>query len=685
MKRTMTRLLPGLLLLLLLAVWSAAPARAAESCSANGSVVFEKDSIKVTTCGLDPDPSADGGNPVIWVDVENAGDEDVCLGVAGGVVNGFTNDLFLARYFMDNGRRTMLNADSQFVIPAGGMQRFALGYNSERIPGVELKTLSEMELCFTLAEEAYAVPYYRSEPVVITTGAEAAPVDLDALGTVVLDNDMLKLVIGQQDYDNWFGPFIYIYAENRTDRYLGIFPESAEADGVKCDWLPGGLHVAPGKRCASSIQFESPIRELKGFEKLSLSLSLYKGEDEYNLNEAQERAASETVSVTYPPQVWGEYENGGLALEIQPKYNDLITVTTPTDNEKGVLFTVSETASLEAGKYEGAGWLFSIGTVDEQRLHEMLCGEMSGAQVFAKDREGRYYIWYHPTDVRYERATTEQMRQDQDQWTMLCQWAAEERDRFAQRNGLEAVQYGNTDVDISLARAAWAKDEKHTLSTTEFGPVEINGVDGTPYAEYVMRGGFEWVDAKETPDGEYVVLGFPETDMRVDFFFAPGGYVRVVNSGSETLYQALWFEEEANLAQAMQCWYYAAAEKAGLKAADHTLDAYLGTWAEKTAGRGRITISRAFAPGKVRIEARWPNSAFEETSWTMLAALDAQGGLVYNNGTRTITGYGEGGDSWVTDVVNGASGRFRLNDGGELCWHDDLSERSEDSVFILEN
>lgn len=374
------------------------------------------------------------------------------------------------------------------------------------------------------------------------------------------------------------------------------------------------------------------------------------------------------------------YRNGGLTLEIEPKYNELVTVEIPENDERGILFTVSETASLETGRFEGAGWLFSIGTVSEERLHEMLCVDMSGAQVFARDADGRYFMYYHPTDVRYDRPTVEQMKADQDQWTMLCQWAGSVSNDFADLNGLEDVSYGNTEADILLARSIWAAGEKHTLSTTEFGPVDANVVDGTPYVDRLLKTGFQYT-REEAPDGEYVVLGFPEQDMRLDFFFAPGGCVRLVSGDRETLFRADWYDEDFSIAEFMQGWYYAAAEKAGVKEPDTTLNPFLGTWTEKIAGRGRLTLSLGLAASRVTVEARWPNSASEETTWSMTAALDGDGRLAYSHGRRVITEYASGGESQINDMQHDISGYFYTDADGSLCWHDDISERSEDSSF----
>ena len=73
------------------------------------------------------------------------------------------------------------------------------------------------------------------------------------------------------------------------------------------------------------------------------------------------------------------------------------------------------------------------------------------------------------------------------------------------------------------------------------------------------------MEDEETPSGEYVVLNFPDDDVRIDFFFAPGNFVRVVRGDQSMLYQATVVEEGSSVADTMQRWYHAAAEKAGLK------------------------------------------------------------------------------------------------------------------------
>ena len=123
------------------------------------------------------------------------------------------------------------------------------------------------------------------------------------------------------------------------------------------------------------------------------------------------------------------YENDGLKLLIPLEYDELLITETPQDDTGVQLFSVSEKASVEAAKaagmdYEGGGWLFSIERIDEATLRDLLCNtDLSGTEVFARDDLGRYYLYRHPTDVRYVREDNDAMAADQEIWTGLNEWA----------------------------------------------------------------------------------------------------------------------------------------------------------------------------------------------------------------------------------------------------------------------
>lgn len=649
--------------------------------STDGSVIFDKDGVTVTTAGLDTDPTSTDGEPIIWVDVRNAGAQDVYLGVTDGSVNGVVTEVLLVSFEEENGEYIGASYLGGQTIPAGDSARYALGYYGTNVPGIDLSQLGELEFCFTTSEDEYTWYDYKSDPVVITVDASIPAPDITALGTVAVDDDRMTLVVGDQDYDDWFGPMVYVYMLNKSDKFIGVSADSAELDGVACDYLLGGLAAAPGKAAAAFLSFDGEAKELKGFEKLTLNFNFCEGQDMESMDSG---TPIDPIVVTYPPQIWGEYENGGMKLEIQPKYNDLLTVQVRQNDADGILFCVNETASMQANSYKGDGWLFTIVVADAEQVHELLCSDMSGMEVFAKDAEGNYYVYCHPTDVRYARATPEEMERDQAQWTMLCDWAEQMRDKFVDQNGLEYAGFGNSELDMYVARAAWQDGVNYTVSTTEFGPLAGGSVDATRFAEFVLHGYFGDTDATEAPDGEYVVLEFPDEDVRIDFFFAPDAYARVTSGGQETLYQAAMWDDNVSYAEAMQSWYYALAEKAGAKSADESLTPYVGVWAEKIAGRGMVTIEPSVAPGKANISATWPDSAAVMNEWELFGVLEDDR-LAYENGNWQVKEYDENGEGWTTDESYEETGYFYLNDAGELCWHDDRGMRDEDSAFIRVN
>ena len=352
-----------------------------------------------------------------------------------------------------------------------------------------------------------------------------------------------------------------------------------------------------------------------------------------------------------------------------------------------LLLVVSEGASVDEAETmgeedaEGIGELFRISRVSEERLHELLCGDMSGIQVFAKDEEGRYYLFCTPTDVRYVRETTEKMTEDINDWSELNDWVHSELiDNILDANSaLTPVSYTNTTLDMYLARIAYAKDVKYTVSTTEYGPLSSDKVDGAKYAEYLLEGNFEEVENAEAPDGEYIVLNFPDEGVRYDFFAADRNLVREVRDDYEIMYKRV-YEGSVTNTEAMQGWYLDLAEQSGKKEDYKELDPFLGEWAEEFAGRGFMTVTKSVAPAKADIEVRWPGSAFEVSTWSITANLSFDGKLVYDKCKHIVTEYDEDGNGTVVSEVTDEGGFISIDKEGKLNWK--IDDWDEESTFV---
>ncbi|MBQ7535743.1 MAG: hypothetical protein IJT43_09015 [Stomatobaculum sp.] len=263
----------------------------------------------------------------------------------------------------------------------------------------------------------------------------------------------------------------------------------------------------------------------------------------------------------------------GMKLTIPAEYAGLVVYGTPAESEDGVLFTVSEKASVEAAEkqfpdFEGAGWLFDIYRLDEKKMHELMCYDFIGSDPFAKGADGYHYIVGHPTDVRLVRENYENMEDDMEEWSALCEWANGIGESFLSENdGLTKETIGNAAPQVYLARTMWMDDTKYQVSYLEFGPLDPKDVDPEPFARKLVDGAvYEMVDISKAPDGEYYVLDFPEDTVRIDFFLGEPeeNYVRLVwSEGYEDLYKVTFEDKSIIASEVMSEWYHALAAANG--------------------------------------------------------------------------------------------------------------------------
>ena len=277
---------------------------------------------------------------------------------------------------------------------------------------------------------------------------------------------------------------------------------------------------------------------------------------------AQEAAGTAALAEAAPQQ--GRlYESQGLKVMIPEAYDGLLVKDT-APGEAGRFLAVSEKASVEAAQKEGgeaagAGWIFSLGRVTEAELHQMLCHDMLGAELIAKDQEGHYYIYYHPTDVRYVRENQEAMVRDQAQWTKLNAWAWDyAHDGFIKDNGLEPLTADNSNIGIYLANFLYGSGEAYTLCKNDEAPVLADGFSPLAYGEKLLYG-VSYKSARNNPQikFKYYTLVLPRERVRLDFFIGKDkeNYVQEVHEGwTNYLYHATFQDKEMKVTAVMAKW-----------------------------------------------------------------------------------------------------------------------------------
>ena len=261
--------------------------------------------------------------------------------------------------------------------------------------------------------------------------------------------------------------------------------------------------------------------------------------------------------------------NAGMTLSVPAEYRDLLIIDLDSGSpQREMHLRVSEKASVEAAKAlwpddetMGGGFLFGIGRVTEDKFRDMMCGEMAGAEVFAVDEDGNYYMYYHPTDVQLIRDGVVETDADWALWTELCEWAAGAPDRFMADNpGLTPLRRTNTSLDICLNRLLYWQDAPFTLTLSSMSAARFPTRElSLPYLEQLTACQVFNADEATTPEGEYITLHIPDENARFDFFLDDSGLFReFFFDGSSSLYR-MDCDSGIPAGQIVQDWYTAAA------------------------------------------------------------------------------------------------------------------------------
>lgn len=269
---------------------------------------------------------------------------------------------------------------------------------------------------------------------------------------------------------------------------------------------------------------------------------------------AMAKEPSEPVALAVAEESQGRsYERQGLKLRIPEAYDELLLIGTGPDQE-GIFFDVSEKASVEAAQREGenvvgAGWIFSLARVTEDELHRKLCEVMTGAELIAKDAEGGYYLYCHPTDVRYVRESQEAMKRDQEQWLKLNAWGWDyAHGDFIKDNNLTPVTADNSNIGIHLARFIYGPAEAYTLCKNEEVPVLADaGFSPLPYVEKLLYGAtYRGTAGMQLRKFKYYTLVLPREGVQLDFFTGKDGesYVQEMHEGKTNYQYRVTFEDQ---------------------------------------------------------------------------------------------------------------------------------------------
>ena len=173
-----------------------------------------------------------------------------------------------------------------------------------------------------------------------------------------------------------------------------------------------------------------------------------------------------------------------------------------------------------------------------------MIGGMTGMDVFARDKDGNYYIYYHPTDVQLVRVG-DYTEADWEQWGNLCEWADIEPVFLAENPSLIPYERTYSDVDCALHCIAYG-DGSIRLARKNGDAIYAPGVsESMPYLEQLLDDVmfYSLQSGDFDPEGDYISLTVPEISSHFSFdFFVDEGQTQFIRQninytdGTETIY-----------------------------------------------------------------------------------------------------------------------------------------------------
>ena len=211
----------------------------------NGAVLLDCDAVKVTAEKMD----SDDNHPMLRVNIENKLDQTVFVSGDNIAVNGFMDMSAMFANYREEGA----SYQQSWEVPA---QYSGDDYGLLVLLGMPedagIQEIGEIEVTLYAGKEEFNEEYM-GEPVTLHVADVEQTYNED--GTVVLDNDQVKIVVRDnvtvQDY---IGSCIYIYAYNKTQQRIFITMEGVQANGTEADAAYNAI-ITPGKRDVSMVSF----------------------------------------------------------------------------------------------------------------------------------------------------------------------------------------------------------------------------------------------------------------------------------------------------------------------------------------------------------------------------------------------------------------------------------------------
>jgi len=209
-------------------------------------VLLDESGIKITAKDLDKDGFFGADLNLL---IENDSGKDITVQATNSSINGYMID-------------ALISAD----VVNGKKANDSITFMDSDLEIAGITTIADIEFCFQIYETSSYDDILVSDPVIIkTSAANGYNYTYDDSGEVAYEDSDMKIVIKGLVEDDFFGPSIRVYVENKSDREFTVQVRNMSLNGFMVDAMCS-IDVCPGKHCVDTISFMESDLTSNGIE-----------------------------------------------------------------------------------------------------------------------------------------------------------------------------------------------------------------------------------------------------------------------------------------------------------------------------------------------------------------------------------------------------------------------------------
>ncbi|MCR5120904.1 MAG: hypothetical protein K6B74_00620 [Ruminococcus sp.] len=256
--------------------------------------VYDKHDINIKATEFRKNADVDNG-PELGLDIENKTGKELTIYLEEASVDGWV--MQVEPLIMTSEGAT--NFGGVFTVPAeNDTNKYSIYVGDSLLQSYGLSEIQEVEFSMVIVVgDDFDHAIYTDKVSVKNPQYSGDAIPYDDSGDVAYDKDGIKIVLQGAGYDEeYFGPTVFLYAYNGTDKTIDLRISKSEVNGEE-HAAYGDSTIAPGKHLGEAVPFDG-LAGAAPIGTITMSFDIY----EYDVNgEGKLIASTEPFTAEYEP------------------------------------------------------------------------------------------------------------------------------------------------------------------------------------------------------------------------------------------------------------------------------------------------------------------------------------------------------------------------------------------------